>query len=67
MKLENHLIYFDIIQICGIGCDFCMYSDKHTIKDHLVLTKKVKDNISKIINHKSHLQIQTQQTAIFSS
>jgi len=52
MKLENHLIYFDITQICGIGCDFCMYSDKHTIKDHLVLTKKAKENISKLINHK---------------
>ena len=51
MKLENHLIYFDITQICGIGCDFCMYSDKHTIKDHLVLTKKAKENISKLINH----------------
>ena len=52
MKLENHLIYFDITQICGIGCDFCMYSDKHTIKDHLTLTEKAKENISKIINHK---------------
>jgi len=52
MKLENHLIYFDITQICGIGCDFCMYSDKHTIKNHLVLTKKAKENISKLINHK---------------
>jgi len=52
MKLENHLIYFDITQICAIGCDFCMYSDKHTIKDHLVLTEKAKENISKIINHK---------------
>ena len=51
MKLENHLIYFDITQICGIGCEFCMYSDKHTIKDHLVLTKKAKENISKLINH----------------
>ena len=51
MKLENHLIYFDITQICGIGCEFCMYSDKHIIKDHLVLTKKAKENISKLINH----------------
>ncbi|OHD95401.1 MAG: hypothetical protein A2019_04450 [Sulfurimonas sp. GWF2_37_8] len=51
MKLENHLIYFDITQICGVGCEFCMYSDKHTIKDHLVLTKKAKVNISKLINH----------------
>jgi len=52
MKLENHLIYFDVTQICGIGCEFCMYSDKHTIKEHLVLTEKAKENISKLINHK---------------
>lgn len=52
MKLENHLIYIDITQVCGIGCDFCMYADKHTIKERLVLTKKSKENISKLINHK---------------
>ncbi len=52
MKLENHLIYFDITQICKIGCEFCMYSDKHTIKDHFILTEQAKDNISKLINHK---------------
>ncbi len=51
MLLENHLIYFDITQICGIGCDFCMYSDKHTVKDHLILTNKARENIAKIINH----------------
>ena len=52
MQLENHLIYIDITQICGIGCEFCMYSDKHTTKDHLVLTDKAKKNISKLINDK---------------
>lgn len=52
MQLENHLIYIDITQICGIGCDFCMYSDKHTIKDHLVLSPKATENISLLINHK---------------
>jgi len=52
MNLNNHLIYIDITQICGIGCEFCMYSDKHTIKDHLILTEKAKENISQIINHK---------------
>jgi hypothetical protein len=57
MKLENHLIYFDITQICGIGCEFCMYSDKHTIKEHLVLTQKAKENISKLINHKEIKQV----------
>jgi len=29
-----------------------MYSDKHAIKDHLVLTEKAKINISKLINNK---------------
>jgi len=52
MILENHLIYIDITQMCGIGCDFCMYADKHTIKDRLVLTRKSKGNISKLINHR---------------
>lgn len=52
MKLENHLIYIDITQICGIGCEFCMYSDKHPIKDHLELTDKAKKNISRLINNK---------------
>jgi len=52
MTLENHLVYIDITQICGIGCDFCMYADKHTVKERLVLTKKAKENISKLINHK---------------
>jgi len=52
MKLENHLIYIDITQICNIGCEFCMYSDKHTIKDHLILTGKAKINIANLINHR---------------
>ena len=55
MKLENHLIYLDITQICEIGCEFCMYSDKHMVRDHLVLTDKAKQNISNLINHKSKL------------
>ena len=31
MKLTDHLLYIDITQICGIGCSFCMYSDKHKL------------------------------------
>lgn len=57
MQLENHLIYIDITQICNIGCAFCMYSDKHTIKEHLFLSKKAKENISKIINHKEVIKV----------
>lgn len=29
MDLHGHLLYVDITQICGIGCAFCMYADKH--------------------------------------
>lgn len=52
MTLNNHLLYIDITQVCGIGCDFCMYLDKHIIKEHLVLTQPAKKNISNLINHK---------------
>jgi hypothetical protein len=51
MILDNHLIYIDITQLCGIGCDFCMYSDKHTIKQDLNLNKLGEKNISGLINH----------------
>jgi hypothetical protein len=29
-----------------------MYSDKHMVRDHLVLTEKAKENISNLINHR---------------
>jgi MoaA/NifB/PqqE/SkfB family radical SAM enzyme len=52
MKLENHLIYIDITTVCGVGCDFCMYSNNHINNNQLVLTKKAKENLSQIINDK---------------
>ena len=46
MKLTDHLLYIDITQICGIGCSFCMYSDKHKGGVNLTLTEKSKKNLS---------------------
>lgn len=53
MKLTNHLLYIDITQICGIGCSFCMYSDKHKGGINLVLTEKSENNLKGLINHNS--------------
>ncbi len=49
MKLKNHLLYIDITQFCGIGCDFCMYTEKHA-KSHLKLSSKALANLSSLIN-----------------
>lgn len=49
MKLKNHLLYIDITQFCGIGCDFCMYTENHE-KSHLKLSPNALDNLSKLIN-----------------
>lgn len=53
MKLTDHLLYIDITQICGIGCSFCMYSDKHKGGINLVLTEKSENNLKGLINHNS--------------
>lgn len=50
MKLNNHLLYIDITQFCGIGCDFCMYTEKHA-KSHLKLSSKAITNLSRLINN----------------
>ena len=52
MKLEKHLLYIDITQFCGVGCDFCMYADKHN-KTHLKLSPYAKNNLSNLINDPS--------------
>lgn len=53
MILENHLLYIDITQICGIGCTFCMYSDKHKVNVSMDLTEKAKKNIKNLLNSSS--------------
>lgn len=49
MKLKNHLLYIDITQFCGIGCDFCMYTETHA-KKHLKLSPQALKNLSRLIN-----------------
>lgn len=50
MNLEGHLLYVDITQICGIGCRFCMYADKHGSGVNMKLTDRAKENMRNMIN-----------------
>lgn len=47
MQLENHTIYFDITQCCNIGCDFCMYANRHS-GNNLILNSQARKNIARI-------------------
>ncbi|WP_350594605.1 MULTISPECIES: radical SAM protein [unclassified Pseudoalteromonas] len=51
MKLDNHLLYIDITQVCDIGCSFCMYTDKHS-RENMILTEVARENLSALINDK---------------
>ena len=50
MELSNHLIYIDITQVCGIGCTFCMYADRHSGRQALRLGEAACDNLARLIN-----------------
>lgn len=50
MNLTEHLLYIDITQICGIGCMFCMYADKHKKGSNLVLSDQARENLRTLIN-----------------
>lgn len=50
MNLQGHLLYIDITQICGIGCAFCMYSDKHKLGMSMELSTLARENLSALIN-----------------
>lgn len=50
MNLTGHLLYIDITQICGIGCNFCMYSDKHQSGASMVLSDRARANLRRLIN-----------------
>lgn len=50
MKLTGHLLYIDITQICGIGCAFCMYADKHQSGMSMQLSVQAKANLRSLIN-----------------
>lgn len=50
MDLQGHLLYIDITQICGIGCAFCMYADKHKSGMSMELSTLARDNLAALIN-----------------
>lgn len=52
LSLQGHLLYIDITQLCGIGCAFCMYQNKHTNGSSLVLSDTARQNLRHLINHK---------------
>lgn len=50
MDLKGHLLYIDITQICGIGCAFCMYADKHKSGMSMELSSLARENLAALIN-----------------
>ena len=50
MELQGHLLYIDITQICGIGCAFCMYADKHKVGMSMELSTLSRENLATLIN-----------------
>ncbi|WP_043531998.1 radical SAM protein [Litchfieldella xinjiangensis] len=50
MELQGHLLYIDITQICGVGCTFCMYADKHKTGVSMKLSTLARDNLAALIN-----------------
>lgn len=50
MNLQGHLLYLDITQICGIGCAFCMYADKHKSGQQMTLSSLAIENLEALIN-----------------
>ncbi|MEN5090840.1 radical SAM protein [Pseudomonas protegens] len=50
MDLQGHLLYIDITQICGIGCAFCMYADKHKSGMSMELSTLARENLAALIN-----------------
>lgn len=50
MLFQGHLLYIDITQICGIGCAFCIYADKHKAGISIELSTLARDNLSRLIN-----------------
>ena len=50
MNLTGHLLYIDITQVCGVGCAFCMYADKHSSGINMVLSTLARENLAALIN-----------------
>ena len=51
MEMSGHLLYIDITQICGIGCSFCMYADRHQAGAQFELSQHARKNIASLVNH----------------
>lgn len=50
MDLQGHLLYIDITQVCGVGCAFCMYADKHNSGTNMLLSGQAALNVASLIN-----------------
>ena len=50
MNLTGHLLYIDITQICGLGCNFCMYADKHKGGSQMHLSQRSVENLAGLVN-----------------
>lgn len=50
MHLQGHLLYIDITQICGIGCTFCMYANRHKTGMSMELSSLARANLAALIN-----------------
>ncbi|WP_369070849.1 radical SAM protein [Burkholderia gladioli] len=50
MDLSGHLLYIDITQVCGIGCAFCMYAEKHKAGRNMELSPLALKNLASLIN-----------------
>jgi hypothetical protein len=57
MNMKRHLLYIDITQICGIGCAFCMYADKHKSGISMKLSPTAIENLASLINSPDVKQI----------
>ena len=43
-------MYIDMTQICGIGCAFCMYADKHKAGMSMELSTLARENLAALSN-----------------
>lgn len=52
MYLNGHILYFDITNVCKVGCEFCMYKKERKKPEmSLHLNRISSENIHRLINH----------------
>lgn len=52
MQLNDHLLYIDITNQCGLDCEFCMYEEERSQNPkNMKLDQKSSDNLSGLINN----------------